>query len=82
MRNLNVWELAAMWLYHNEYSAQRKGAIEFYLDLLPSETECVHRMVRELLDAAQIKRKVLKPSVVKILSRKRITKRRGLSRAN
>jgi len=47
-RELTQQERAAMWLYHSEYAAQTKGAIEFYADLSKYAKDTVDRMLEEL----------------------------------
>jgi uncharacterized Fe-S cluster-containing radical SAM superfamily enzyme len=53
LRELNVQERAAMWLYHNEYAAQGLGMKEFYKRLGKYEKRTVADMVAEILEAAR-----------------------------
>ena len=46
-RELTVYELAAMWLYHEEYAAQNLGAVNFYAHLGQYEKNTVARMVED-----------------------------------
>ena len=54
MRELTLQERAAMWLYHGEYSEQRRGAIEFYASLGEYEKNTVARMLDELRAAENV----------------------------
>ena len=51
MKPLKQVERAAMWLYHDEYAAQRLGAIEFYKLLPPDKQQLVKQMIKEILEA-------------------------------
>ena len=46
-RELTIYELAAMWLYHNEYAAQNLGAVDFYTQLGVAERNVVGQMVKD-----------------------------------
>jgi hypothetical protein len=50
MRDLTREELAAMYVFHDEYALQARGAIEFWRTLAPGHK----RVVRELLNQLDV----------------------------
>ena len=48
---LNKYQVAAKWLYHEDYAISGLGAVEFERHLSPSRRDCVERMVDEILEA-------------------------------
>lgn len=51
MRALTQQEVAATWLYHDQFAALGLGAIEFYRRLRPFEKNRVNEMIRDILEA-------------------------------
>ena len=45
--SLKIHELAAMWLYHNEYGAQSLSAVDFYAQLPERDKNVVGQMVKD-----------------------------------
>ena len=48
MDKLHKVEVAAMWFYHDEYSAQKLGARDFYKRLPESKQKLMRDMVKEI----------------------------------
>jgi hypothetical protein len=51
MRKITQQEIAAMWLYHNEYAVSGLGAIEFYARLGQYEKNVVNQMIADICSA-------------------------------
>jgi len=51
MSELTRVEIAAIWLYHEEYAAQKLSAKEFYAQLLPYKQRTIDTMIEEIVRA-------------------------------